>query len=642
MMLSERIIPQRNLPKAGAGAEAEQRVLQFLLGLPDEYFLLRELRILPSLERRQAGGNEDRIDLVVVGPQTGIIILEVKDWNIRRNVYEWVDQYNIRKINEQGHEIMLRNPQEQVDEYFRAMCEFLTTQSLAWVRVHRFLLFPKISRVEFENRLLSENGRAKNPQERFTIDLERTLFRDDLDQFRTQPLYLFTNHIRSTPNTPYVMETVQQVVNTLIPAKIRIGTLSKDEQAYKHLLILNQKQQQWALGNDAMTPNYMLDVAGSGKTNVLLSRAMHLVDQHEGVADFRVLILTYSVALARDLERILQSKALEQVKTYLDKIAIFDIGTLMEEIVTSGLGTLEAEQWRVQTQRSLVIPEDYLEYTLPEKCLDILDKQPERFRRYDYLLVDEVQDFSSIFLDIGMSLLKEREHVFMVGDVGQKLFPRNHNLSELGLIEQRVRIPATYHMYRSPQHIARLAWSFLRNDSLLSYELRENGYESTITPKNTSPIKPVFKECTTREQMLEEVCDDICGDLIRYLQPEHILCIGLPETLAMLREKLQACNIPSCEASEISAREKKVVLAEFTMAKGLERDYVYILDSDRLPDGHLDRDHLFASDDALAEEARKSRIKIFVALTRALREVSLYYTQRSCFVQELLTLQRNV
>src|SRR5579875_1130448 len=109
-MLSERIIPQRNLPKTGAGAEAEKRVLQFLLDLPDEYFVLRELYMPPSLKRRQVGGNEDRIDLVVVGPQTGIIILEVKDWNIRRNVYEWVDQYNIRKIDEQGHEIMLRNP----------------------------------------------------------------------------------------------------------------------------------------------------------------------------------------------------------------------------------------------------------------------------------------------------------------------------------------------------------------------------------------------------------------------------------------------------------------------------------------------------------------------------------------------------
>lgn len=253
-----------------------------------------------------------------------------------------------------------------------------------------------------------------------------------------------------------------------------------------------------------------------------------------------------------------------------------------------------------------------------------------------------MQDFSSIFLDVGISLLKQREHIFMVGDVAQKLFPREHSLSELGIVEQRVRIPPTHHMYRSPQHIARLAWSFLLGDSLLSYQLREQGYEGMIAPKNASTIKPIFKKCSTREEILAEVCDDICDDIVKRSQPGNILCIGLPETLTMLKYKLQERNIQSCQASEISDDEKRLVLAEFTMAKGLERDYVYILDSDRLPDGRLGRNRLFANDEELAEEARKSRIKIFVALTRALREVCIYYTLEEVrFIKELLTLQRN-
>ncbi len=642
-MLDERIIPRRGLQlTTGGGVEAENKMLDFLHGLPDDYFLLREVRTLPSLERRQAGGNEDRIDLVVVGPKTGIIIFEVKDWNIRRNVYEWVNQYIIRKIDEQGHETELRNPQAQVDEYFRAVRQLLLTQSLSTVNIYHFLVFPKITRAEFENRLVPRNGSTKNPQEKFNIDLEHTLFRDDLDQHRHEPLQLLMKHCRPAPLAAYTEEMVLKVVGTLIPAKMRVGTTDKDAQKTKTLLILNPKQQEWAFSNDTMASNYMLDVAGSGKTNILLSRAIHLVNCNSDATDFRVLILTYSVALAKDLHRMLKSKCQEDdAVIHSNKIAILDISTLMEELVNRGLGLAEAERWRLKVKQEMQSDEDYLEYRLPEKCQDILYEQPDRFRWYDYLLVDEVQDFSSIFLDVGISLLKQREHIFMVGDVGQKLFPREPNLSELGIVEQRVRIPPTHHMYRSPQHIARLAWSFLLNDSLLNYELREQGYKSVIAPKNTSTIKPVFKECSTKEEMLEEVCDDICDDIVKRMQPGNILCIGLPETLMILKNKLQEHNVPSCQASEISDGEKRLVLAEFIMAKGLERDYVYILDSDHLPDGSIDKNHLFISDEELAQEARKSRIKIFVALTRALREVYIYYTLRSRFIQELLMLQRN-
>ncbi len=83
-----------------------------------------------------------------------------------------------------------------------------------------------------------------------------------------------------------------------------------------------------------------------------------------------------------------------------------------------------------------------------------------------------------------------------------------------------------------------------------------------------------------------------------------------------------------------------MILADFTASKGLERDYVYILDADRLPDGTLTQDRLFASSEALEAEARSSRIKIFVALTRAIREIYLYYTNNSQgFMRELQNLQ---
>lgn len=422
-----------------------------------------------------------------------------------------------------------------------------------------------------------------------------------------------------------------------------LSDVSKHNRGYEHLLLMDAEQQKWAFNEELMGKNYMLDVAGSGKTNIILSRAMHLADQHAGTPGFRVLVLTYSEALARDLERLLANKIKDRnslaAQQYRQTIVTLDVATLMEYILKSGLGEVEAEAWRTRVKSHLSIADEYLEYKLPEKCQDILGEQGDRFRLFDYLLIDEVQDFSDRFLDIALSLLKNRKYVFMVGDVGQKLFDRKHHLSDLDMIEERVRVRGNYRMYRSPKRIARLAWAFLRSDPFIVHELREQEYEDTIKSKNALTTQPVFKYSQTRETLLKDVCNDI-ADLATFRdRPEKILCVGLPDTLELVYKRLSEKNIAVCQANEISLEERRMVLADFATSKGLERDYVYILDVDRLPDGSLTRERIFKSTETLEKEARRSRIKIFVALTRATREVYLYYTNdQSRFIRELQNL----
>src|SRR5205807_9067237 len=104
----------------------------------------------------------------------------------------------------------------------------------------------------------------------------------------------------------------------------------------------------------------------------------------------RVLILTYSKPLARDLQRMHKSKTRDQDHAYESKIAIDYIQSLMEEtIINKALGKKEAEIWRKKAKQDLKIPEDYLEYALPEKCQDILKEHTMQYRWFDYLLIDE-------------------------------------------------------------------------------------------------------------------------------------------------------------------------------------------------------------------------------------------------------------
>lgn len=640
------ILPLYGLPFTGAGSDAEQKTLNFLKALPDTYFVLRELRTYPSLQKRLAGSTEDRIDFVVIGPEIGVAVLEVKDWNIRRNSFEWPNQYNVIKRDEYGCTTQMLNPYAQVTEYRNAILEILKSQ---WqsrsVFIHNFVVFPKLVRAEFENAFVkSQSGSIPNVQEKFLFDIQKTIFSDMLDRYWDSPLELLKQLITRKISTPYPEEEIIRTVNVLIPPKLRVGDLSAHERGYEQLLLMDEKQQRWAFSDEVMSKNYMLDVAGSGKTNILLSRAMHLVNQHSGISGFRVLVLTYSVALARDLQRLLDLKIKDQQSPdafrYKQTIAIRHIAELMESILVEGLGEMSAHAWRTQARGRLTAQEDYLEYKLPEKCQDILREGGERFHMYDYLLVDEVQDFSDFFLDVALCLLKKRENVFMVGDAGQKLFDRSHHLNELGLAEERTRVPASYQMYRSPKFIAQLAWLFLRHDRFISYELQEHGYEEAIKPKNIITTRPIFKLNSTREALLKEVCDDIADMVTFRIRPQQVLCIALRDTLNALQTMLTGRAIPACWANEIDLGEQKVILAEYTMSKGLERDYVFILDADRLPDGGLTRTSMFQPIEMLEQEARRSRIKIFVALTRATREVSLYYANpHNRFIQELLALQ---
>lgn len=642
------ILPVHGLPFTGAGARAEEATVDFLKALPDTYFVLRELRTFPTLEKRQAGATEDRIDLVVIGPAIGVMVLEVKDWNIHRNTFTWIDQYTVRKTDEYGQETYLRNPYAQVSEYYHAVHTILKAQpELATMRVHGFVIFPRLTHEEFVNTFARDIPTQRpHAQERYMLDLQKTIFHDALAAHWDNPLALLTQLVQTQVRTPYEQRDITDVVDVLVPPKLRVGDVSKHESGYERLLLMDEDQQRWAFSEEAMSKNYMLDVAGSGKTNILLSRAMHLVACHAGTINFRVLLLTYSEALTKDLQRLLVNKMRDQssvdAQRYRQTIVIDHVEHVMEQILEHSLGKAHAEAWRTHTKQICATPDEYLEYKLPEKCQDILEEHGESLRWFDYLLVDEVQDFSDFFLDVAMSLLKNREHVFMVGDVGQKLFKRTHNLGDLGMVEERVRVRGHFRMYRNPKYIAQLAWSFLRMDRFIVQELRAQEYDDAVKSKNTLLTQPVFKFFSTRDEMLEKVYEAI-ADLVAFrARPEQVLCVGLPETVQALHAMYTSRNtIPACLAKEIRYDERKIVLADFVTSKGLERDYVYILDVDRLPDGHIAEENMFVSTETVEDEARRSRIKIFVALTRAIREVNLYYTDnRSRFINELLSLQR--
>lgn len=628
------------LPFSEKGGWAEKKVLDYLRPLPTGYFVIRECKLNLSSLIEAYGSQEGRSDFVVVGPSIGVVILEVKDWNIWENSYEYISQNHVRKTNSSGKSEIIANPLDQSDKYLHAVMQALLRgkrdKDSLWIS--SFVVFPKLSRVDFENRIIGKQN--NNPQQDFLYNPQRTFFKEDL---KNPPLKLLetyamrnaSKYIRSIQS--YSDEQVKNVVDTLIPSELRVPQLDKD--AEKKFDLLDKKQQEWAFSENLAGKMYLADVAGSGKTNVLLSRAIHKARQHLTQGGCNILVLTYSKALLIELKRIFRAKIADdpQYDYFHRAISLYDIASLMEEIVIKGMGNDNSfEPWRNEILEKCS-ENYYIDEVLPQHCIDILMKHQKIFQIYDYLFIDEVQDFSTWFLAVALDLLKNQNNIFAVGDVAQKLFDRQLDWSEFDIVKQRAELERRFFMYRSPRPVAKLAWKFLITDRFIEGDLEDEGYEIEVKIKSPFTHPTEFIAEVTDDGLLQDVVKDIQSRLL-VAQRKQLLCIGLKDKLlGKLYQALTTASGPVCWATEVSLISGDyVVLADYMEAKGLEREYVYILDADHL----AAKGSPFATEEQVTKELRRDRIKLFVALTRAMREVRIYYMDSyHIFIKQLLQIE---
>ena len=638
-----KIIPAQGLDFTGAGGRAERQMLEALKELPEGYYVLRECKFIPSTEKQAHGSQEDRADFIVIGPELGILVLEIKDWNIILNEFKLTDQVMVGKINKQDNTTtLIKNPWYQAEEYARALQNLLKTipqREQLWIT--HAVVYPRLTRVEFKDTFV--NPQPHNPQTRWQLDLNKTLFKDDIaNKSQSELLAILQHYVKA--QTPayrfpldYTQRQIEAVVDRLIPAEMRVGGLPEHNEATQRLAILDEEQQKWAISKAFEQKKYLSDVAGSGKTNVLLSRAIYQAKQHYDNGSCRILITTYNTALKHELETIFKAKIMhDPLEIYYERnISILDIATIMEKIMEEALqDDFEGWQRSVKAEMSQTA---YEEKKLPQECIEILEGNPHHYEVYDYLYVDEVQDFSTAFLTIARGLLKDKNNFFAVGDIGQKIFDRTIEWWDFDIGPDRVSIQSRFLMYRSPQPVAKLAWKFLMADPFIRQELIEEKYETKIKPRSPIQTHPYFIPFGNEDELLQNLVEDI-GDYLQTALPRNILCIGLKDgLLAQLQHKLIEHHISTRWATDDAVNStNSVLLADYIGAKGLERDYVFIVDADHLarPQG------VFESDEQYEKNMRKDRIKLFIALTRAIRNVRIYYVDRQhLFMREIHQIQ---
>src|SRR5690606_2437310 len=164
--------------------KAEKAMLRLLEGLPEGYTIYRELKLTRAYEDRVRGLEKAQPDFVVVGPAIGVLSIEVKDWNLDSNRYTWRDQITVLK-QAVGSDVVeeLHNPADQADTYLHALRELISGTN---VFVTSIVAFPRQSRQAFLNRVANIDV-IKKPQSKFLLNLETTIFWEEVDQYLTDP-----------------------------------------------------------------------------------------------------------------------------------------------------------------------------------------------------------------------------------------------------------------------------------------------------------------------------------------------------------------------------------------------------------------------------------------------------------------------
>lgn len=613
--------------------KAEEDLLRFLCNLPESFYVYRELQITPEFADRVRGLEKKQPDFVVVAPEIGVLSIEAKDWNLDRNRYEWKNQYKVAKTQPNGDVEELENPAAQADAYQHALEEQLKDTSTF---VSSIVAFPRICRNDFLDKV--ENFVAlKNPASKFYLDLTRTLFKEDLDDNWIHPERLLEKIVRLQK---FFHASTQAQTDTahrrLLPPLYRIGDYTKRQVDQQRLKKLSREQLEWIFNQDP-NKNYLLDVAGSGKTNALISKALYLVGQAASGAEPSILLTTYSTNLEINMRRIFTHKVFEapekERQRYRGAIHISSLPSLMEEIVVSFYG-VSASIYRAQRPPDET-PQQY-EWHLQEQTLEIIREKPDSYRNFDFIFVDEIQDFTDPFLGI-LTHLSRKKNYFFVGDLGQKIYQRSYNLARLGFLTEKLDLEKTYKMYRTPRYIAELATRFMLGDASTRQELAENGYSENFQFPNTLENGANLWHTNVAEQDLTLKVVEI---LSSGYQEDDILIITSQQGLLRCEEHLRRQNIHY----SIGETEKggQVILTDFMNVKGLEKEVVLICGIEDLYE-RSQSIRLFEDEDLRWREEQLSRRKIYVALTRSLEHLYLYYQDSTnIFLQELIKINRDI
>ncbi len=362
--------------------EGEEKLARFLDDtLPEEW----EIFVEPYL-------NGSRPDIVVFNPQVGVMIYEVKDWDL--NSYIFKD----KRLFEKSGSYPIKDPRKQVDHYRKKIIEQLVPplgeeidrNKLAFGLIKTGIYFHKVS---------GEDAREffNNPAHPVIIGY------DDLHDSNLEDILPYY----AISKGKYMREEWAKEIKWWLAPPRHLKEQIRDFE-------LTTKQKEHA---EPRPGHFRLrGVVGSGKTLIVAYRAAKLASQ-----GFNVLVITYNITLCHYIRDMIARAPFE---FEWSKIR-FDYFHGFCNDVLNELGVPPPKKTYFKDIARRV---KYALETATKRGKNI------EYLKFDAILIDEGQDYKWEWYNCLCQFLTERDELFLVCDKKQNIYER-----DLGWIDGKMR-----------------------------------------------------------------------------------------------------------------------------------------------------------------------------------------------------------
>ena len=616
------LIPNRGTC-AGRMTSGERRFSQRLEDkLEDDYLCWYDVPVGPSYRHP---------DFVVLHPNRGILILEVKDW--KPETLAEIDRDRTVLNTERGR-VVEANPLRQARDYAMEIHRLLQSDpALLQPAGHRRegkLVMPwgfgvvlaNISRNQFEQMQL-ENCLAPGSvvcRDEMTENADPEEFQKRLwDMFMMPfPCQLTVPQIDRVRWHLFPQLRIQQQ-GELLP------TLTPEPQAAPmeipdiiRIMDLQQEQLARSLGDGHRVIH---GVAGSGKTMILGYRCVELARRmHKPV-----LVLCFNKTLASRLEQLMVAHDVH------DRVAVRHFhGWCKEQLQTYGLKPPPFQN----------SPDRYAALLVDAVIAGVESSAIPR-AQYGAVLIDEGHDFAPEWLQLVSQMVDpETNSLLLLYDDAQTLYGngarRKFSFASVG-IQARGRTTILRLNYRNTLEVLSVAKAFA--EEVLAAEEADDDHVPVIPPESAGRRGPMPEVWRARNIWSEAdlIAQRVSEALANGASPNDFAVLCHSRSLAeLVGKQLQKRGLPVLVASDQRRRElfngdASVKVMTMHTSKGLEFDTVFIPGICEL-----------AARDTDVERRQQQVRLLYVAMTRALRQLELSHHGEGPTVEQVRSVVENV
>jgi hypothetical protein len=428
-------------------------------------------------------GNEP--DFILFCNRIGLIIFEVKDWDIYQIIKATQQQFTLKM----GSKLKKRkNPLKQAKGYlYNLLDKFENDGKLISddplykgkpsIPIDYGVIFPNINSFDFQKKDLDS-----------VITAEKILFWDDLHPQSdlccddSGQLFIELLETRFKPRFSFDLKflDLKHLKQLIFPTvKIELPQRSDDGNYLKQirrLKTLDNNQESIARKYDG-GHRIITGPSGTGKTLILAHKAAFLKKYNPKINN--ILFVCFNITLVQYIKRLLAAKSVPMGSNGVTVVHIYE---LCSKIINEDVN-YEGED------------ADYYDLIIQEALV----KAKEADQKYDAILVDEGQDMSDDMIRIIVNLLNKKiNNLTIARDENQNIYQHKRSWKDVG-VQARGRTHKLIHVYRSTKQLNNFASTFLNEIS------KEEDQQLDLFPDFdilTGPKPEIKQFCNYQEIMI--------------------------------------------------------------------------------------------------------------------------------------------